>query len=135
MVWFIYLALNIFKLLHFSEESYPYISGETSEAAYCGYDANTMEKKAVIRGYQSLPKNQLEPILNHVTDTGPLSVLVYANSNWKDYEKGVFDGCSYNESLSINHAVQVVLVMSSCVQISGIIKQLLNKLIENELVL
>ena len=37
---------------------------------------------------------------------GPLAVAVDA-TNWSDYEGGIFDGCSYNESISLNHAVQV----------------------------
>ena len=38
--------------------------------------------------------------------TGPLAVAVDA-TNWFDYDGGIFDGCSYNESISLNHAVQV----------------------------
>ena len=37
---------------------------------------------------------------------GPLAVAVDA-TNWSDYEGGIFDGCNYNESISLNHAVQV----------------------------
>ena len=37
---------------------------------------------------------------------GPLAVAVDA-TYWSDYEGGIFDGCSYNESISLNHAVQV----------------------------
>ena len=93
------------------------------EAANCEYDANTMEKRATIRGYQSLPKNELQPILDHLTNKGPLSAAMYVNRNVKEYETGVFDGCPYNESLLINHAVQVGLAMSTCVCILGIIDQ------------
>lgn len=94
------------KLLTFSEDSYPYISGETMEAAHCEHDVNIMEKRATIRGYQSLPKNDIQPILDHLINKGPLSSLMYA-STIKDYESGVFDGCAYNESIMVNHAVQV----------------------------
>ena len=93
----------------FSEDGYPYISGETMEAATCEYDADNMIKMATIRGYQSLPKNDLQPILDHLTNKGPLSALMYA-STIKDYETGVFDGCAYNESIMINHAVQVRII-------------------------
>ena len=89
-----------------SETSYPYISGETSDASNCEYDPNSMKKRATIRGYQSLPQNDLQPILDHLANKGPLSALMYA-STIKDYEGGVFDGCAYNESIMINHAVQV----------------------------
>ena len=37
---------------------------------------------------------------------GPLAVAVDA-TYWSDYEGGIFDGCSYNDSISLNHAVQV----------------------------
>ena len=80
------------------------------EAANCEYDPNSMDKVATIRGYQSLPQNDVQPILDHLTNKGPLSALMYA-STIKDYESGVFDGCSYNESISVNHAVQVWLVL------------------------
>lgn len=39
-------------------------------------------------------------------ETGPLAIAVDA-SFWYDYEGGVFDGCSYEENISLNHAVQV----------------------------
>ena len=103
------MSINLHQkndLYIFSEESYPYISGETMEAATCEYDPNTMKKIANIRGYQSLPQNDIQPILEHLTNKGPLSALMYA-STIKDYESGVFDGCPYNESISVNHAVQV----------------------------
>ena len=76
------------------------------EAANCEYDPNAMKKTATIRGYQQLPQNDIQPILDHLTHKGPLSAVMYA-STIQDYESGVFDGCAYNESISINHAVQV----------------------------
>ena len=39
-------------------------------------------------------------------ETGPLAIAVDA-SFWYDYEGGVYDGCSYDQTISLNHAVQV----------------------------
>ena len=38
---------------------------------------------------------------------GPLSIAVDA-SNWSKYTGGVFNGCSFDENISINHGVQLV---------------------------
>lgn len=38
---------------------------------------------------------------------GPLSIAVDA-SKWHSYTGGVFNGCSFEENISINHGVQLV---------------------------
>ena len=39
---------------------------------------------------------------------GPLAMTVYVNPGFGSYEHGVFDGCSYEENISINHGVTLV---------------------------
>jgi len=39
---------------------------------------------------------------------GPLAMTVYVNPGFGSYEQGVFDGCSYEENISINHGVTLV---------------------------
>ena len=46
--------------------------------------------------------------MNHIANVGPLAVSVDA-SIWHSYDSGVFDGCSYDENIEINHAVQVCI--------------------------
>ena len=38
---------------------------------------------------------------------GPLSIAVDA-SKWSTYTGGVFNGCDFDENISINHGVQLV---------------------------
>merc|ERR1711988_1523841 len=40
-------------------------------------------------------------------EVGPLAVAVYA-SGWGGYGGGVYDGCSYDSNIALNHAVQLV---------------------------
>jgi len=45
--------------------------------------------------------------LHAVGTVGPIAVSVDA-SHWKDYETGVFSGCSYENNIDVNHAVVLV---------------------------
>jgi len=90
-----------------SEEDFPYTSGETGETGECTYDANTQTAAVYVRGYETLPHNSLEAVMNHVATVGPLGISVDA-SVWHSYEGGIFDGCSYEENIEINHGVQLV---------------------------
>lgn len=44
--------------------------------------------------------------MDHLVNVGPLTVSVAA-SDWKDYSSGVFDGCSYDDDIVINHLGQL----------------------------
>jgi len=86
-----------------TEKDYPY----TATTGTCDYDANSMDAMATLRGYETLPRNDYESVMNHLATVGPLSVAVDA-SRWSAYGGGVFDGCSYDKNIEINHAVQLV---------------------------
>merc|ERR1719174_2016593 len=60
------------------EEDYPYTSGNSGITGNCDFEsADTM---ATVRGYESLPRNNLESVMNHLANNGPLSVAVAASS-------------------------------------------------------
>ena len=61
-----------------------------------------MSSTASLRGYETLPRNNYEAVMYHLANVGPLSVAVDA-SNWDQYSNGVFDGCSYDKDIQINH--------------------------------
>jgi len=56
-------------------------------------------------GWERLPENRLDPLLEAVATKGPVVVSVDA-SQWSSYSSGVFDACS--QDATINHAVVVV---------------------------
>ena len=93
--WFVY-----------REEEYPYTSGRTGRTGDCNYDAESQTAAAYNRGYETLPHNDYEVFMNHVATIGPLAISADA-SRWSFYSSGVFDGCSYDKNIQINHAVQV----------------------------
>merc|ERR1739840_88225 len=45
--------------------------------------------------------------MGFVANQGPLAVAVAA-SDWGWYSGGVFDGCSYDDNIALNHAVVLV---------------------------
>jgi len=91
-----------------SEEDYPYTSGTANETTgECQYNLTAMTPVATITGYNTLPTNDQDAVLNHLANVGPLAISVAA-SGWGRYTHGVFDGCSYDENITINHAVQLV---------------------------
>ena len=44
--------------------------------------------------------------MNHLATVGPLAIGADASS-WSLYRGGVFDGCSYDRNIEIDHAIQV----------------------------
>jgi len=59
------------------------------------------------RGYEILPANDLDSIMNHLAFVGPLSIVV--DANWpQSYNGGVFRDCTYGEDVTFDHAVQLV---------------------------
>lgn len=91
------------------EEDYPYTSdvpwGDDGET--CLYDATTTPATAVVMGFETLPHNDLDSVMYHLANIGPLATTVAA-SDWGLYFEGVFDGCDYNENIEVNHQVQLV---------------------------
>nr|AKO90284.1 cathepsin O [Tigriopus japonicus] len=89
-----------------SEADWPYQSGSNGATGDCN-DSSDMNKAVTVRGYELLPRNDYNAILNHLATVGPLAVAVDA-SFWGFYGGGVFDGCPYDSNIAINHAVQMV---------------------------
>jgi len=89
---------------HVTEESYPY----TATAGVCEYDFENTAPVVGITGYNTLPTNNQDAFMTHLAENGPLVVAVWVNSAFQSYGGGVFDGCSYDADMEINHAVQVV---------------------------
>jgi len=87
-----------------TEESYPYVSGSTCNTERCSYDLTGKAPVAGITGYNTLPSNNMEAVMQHLAEVGPLAVSVAAHE-WGMYESGVFDGCSYDENIDLSHAV------------------------------
>ena len=61
-----------------------------------------MDALAMVRGYETLPRNNQDVILDHLANIGPLSVAI-DGSNWGSYSSGVFNGCSFTLNIEINH--------------------------------
>jgi cathepsin L len=59
-------------------------------------------KHAQVGGYVTLPENKYKPLMNALYNEGPVVLSVDA-STWRNYETGVFAGCS--KDATINHAV------------------------------
>lgn len=95
-----------------SELAYDYIvkNGVSLEADYGG-DKNHDEKCGNIKpyikigGFQPLPTNKLQPLMDAVTTKGPVVVSIDA-SGWNSYGGGVFDTC--NRDSVVNHAVVLI---------------------------
>jgi cathepsin L len=56
-------------------------------------------------GWETLPKNEYEPLARALVERGPVAVSVAADS-WFSYESGVFNGCP--KDAIIDHAVTAV---------------------------
>jgi len=35
----------------------------------------------------------------HLANVGPLAISVYADKGWKEYQSGVYEGCSFDEDI------------------------------------
>lgn len=58
--------------------------------------------RARVSGWNQLPSNKNEPIVQALVSQGPAVVSVDGN-NWFDYKQGVFDGC--DKDAVLGHAV------------------------------
>lgn len=90
-----------------TEDSYPYISGSTTETEDCEYDFLNTAPVVGITGYNTLPANNQDAVMTHLAEVGPLAIAVYASS-WGAYGGGVFTGCRFDSNIALNHAVQLV---------------------------
>merc|ERR1719253_928129 len=71
-----------------------------------GADAAAMGGGAFgMTGWETLPKNQYEPLVRAIAEKGPVAVSVAADK-WFDYESGVFNGCP--KDAVIDHAVTAI---------------------------
>jgi len=93
-----------------AELAYEYISGTGGLAIHSVYRGNKNADQQCKRtaphvsigGYQKLPSNKLQPLIEAVNTHGPVVVSVDA-TKWNTYGKGVFDSCPRNAV--VNHAV------------------------------
>jgi cathepsin L len=60
-----------------------------------------------LAGYTQVAPNRQSDVLNALNNLGPLSILVDAQA-WIPYESGIFNGCAYNTSFGLDHAVLFV---------------------------
>lgn len=86
-----------------AEWTYPYTSFDGEN-----FECNKSKSKYVakLNGYEILPKNEQDPILQYLMNIGPLAISIDASS-WHSYESGIFDGCNRTD-IDIDHAVQLV---------------------------
>jgi len=56
-------------------------------------------------GWETLPKNQYEPLARAIAEHGPVAVSVAADT-WFNYESGIFNGCG--KDAVIDHAVVAI---------------------------
>merc|ERR1711981_57846 len=90
-----------------SEDDYPYVSGSSTQTEDCEYNLDNLTPVAGLSGYNILEPNSVEAVMDFVANQGPLAVAVAA-SDWGWYSGGVFDGCSYDDNIALNHAVVLV---------------------------
>jgi len=74
----------------FSDDSTALISTSTGGAAFG------------MTGWETLPKNEYEPLMRALAEKGPVAVSVAADT-WFNYESGIFNGCGKDSV--IDHAV------------------------------
>merc|ERR1712055_787500 len=73
---------------HVTEDSYPY----TATTGVCEYDFENTAPVVGITGYNTLPPNNQDAVMTHLAEKGPLAV---------------YDGCSFDSNIALNHAVQL----------------------------
>lgn len=95
-----------------SELAYDYIvkNGIALDSTYGGdknRDSSCQPHKPYLRiaGFQPLPVNKLQPLMEAVSTKGPVVVSIDA-SGWNSYGGGIFDSC--DKDAVVNHAVVLV---------------------------
>jgi len=102
------LGFNYIQLFgHTTEESWPYVSGSNGQTGSCDFDMENTTPVVTLKGYDTLPPNNQEAVMNHLANVGPLAINVDA-SEWHTYTGGIFDGCDFTQNIEINHVVQLV---------------------------
>jgi len=102
------LGFNYLQLFgSVAEADWPYVSGTTGDGGDCTYDLNSLKPVVGMSGYNSLTPNDEAAVMQHIAEVGPLAIALDA-SGWGSYQGGVFDGCSFDDNISINHGVQLV---------------------------
>jgi len=102
------LGFNYLQLFgSVTEEDWPYVSGTTTNSEDCTYDLETVAPVVGLTGYNSLTPNDEAAVMQHIAEVGPLAIAVDASA-WSGYSGGVFNGCSFDDNISINHGVQLV---------------------------
>jgi len=90
-----------------TEDDYPYESDHGANDDICKFDARATDASVMVRGWETLPTNDMLAVMDHLANKGPLSTSVAA-SDWSLYSGGVFDGCDYDSDIVVNHAVLLV---------------------------
>ena len=54
-----------------SEADYPYSSGSTSQTGDCQYDLSSVSPVATITGYNNLPANDQQAVMDHIANVRP----------------------------------------------------------------
>ena len=63
------LGYNYVQLFgQMAESDYPYVSGSTSQSEDCHYDLSALSPVAAISGYNNLPSNDQEAVMNHIAN-------------------------------------------------------------------
>ena len=63
------LGYNYIQLFgQVAEADYPYVSGSTSQSESCQYDLSTLSPVAAITGYNNLPANDQDAVMNHIAN-------------------------------------------------------------------
>ena len=80
----------------------------------CTYNPKNQTPIAYVRGYETLPRNNYEAVINHIANVGPLSVSIYADGmhdassyGLKSYGGGYYK-CDNDKNILLDHAVQLV---------------------------
>jgi cathepsin L len=84
-----------------AEEDLPY-TARTQTCPNANEGAWPTSQRVRVGSWDNLPSNQAKPLMQAITEKGPVVVALDAN-NWFDYDSGIFDGCSKDAILG--HAV------------------------------
>lgn len=90
-----------------TEWMFPYTSYFGGDAPVCNMNMSKVPAVAEITGYQKLPVNDYEAVMDALVNIGPLAVNVQADV-WKDYVGGVYDGCNNMSNVALDHVVSLV---------------------------
>ena len=68
------LGYNYVQLFgQISESDYPYVSGSTSQSESCQYDLSSLTPVAAITGYNNLPSNDQEAVMDHLANVNKIN--------------------------------------------------------------